>query len=603
LRVWGRAGRAVGPGRTKRYLLPSPWGKITPLEKVTVTVSRASFFRGKGIETSPVSVKRIEDYDLFDDYLKREIKQTHAVLRNSLPHPVSVLMRAYARTGGTSTLAFASLEPNEERVVGDERLKAAPKDHLPTVDRLRGRFERIEIVDWSVLLDEAHGDARGDLERAWRGRYRWPYPSKAPVEGNVAFDITDHQSGAKAKGTASFVLPGQGPSTLASKPALDDALQSAVLQAIYASLRELRAISLEELLERTDIELVDRQPGGIVVVHARPKALNQYVLDHPVMTLTDGRITAATDASLALTEIITFTNTVLPDGRYAHGASETLWDTIPTGVTLIEKQGIRHEEERGLVRPADAVRETFDRLGGARRFSSRIAFTGLRLSQAIESGTPAGEGASVLRAAWTRPWLYPTAPRDLSGTLEIDTEATLTNWLNEKTLKGRLNIVGWTGSNGAPHSGYEFRVSGKFSTEGRQQIGDLARARLSIWTRGDFAGRALFDEAFRGCTIRRTETDGVLVVEGHAQINGVRIENGLPVEIRYRDGTRVRRVFQDYRGHLVPTRTEWIHPDRTAVLTATFRNLGQTLLFPTRIEIKDWFHAGWGPEIYTFSLK
>jgi hypothetical protein len=321
------------------------------------------------------------------------------------------------------------------------------------------------------------------------------------------------------------------------------------------------------------------------------------------MIIKDGVIVGAESAGLSLREIVAYTNGELPDGRVAHMARVIRNDRIPLPEVILEKQELRLRSAGGLITPEEATRESRDRLNGTPGFTSRIEFLELRPQGAREKGAASGEGVRALRAAWSRPYRYPVTPRDLQGTLEIECAATVANWLGEKELKGRLEISAWTGDNATPHGGYEFSLRGKFSDAGKRQMADLARARLTIWTRQDFAGRPLFDEAFKGCVIGAAEEEGLHPVVGHASIRGVRIAKGLPVEVQLLDGTRLLREFEDYRGNLVCVRINWHFPDHTAQISTSFKALGRGLIFPTRIEMRDWFSSGWGPEIYRYRLR
>ncbi|MEZ6194121.1 MAG: hypothetical protein R3F20_00090 [Planctomycetota bacterium] len=188
--------------------------------------------------------------------------------------------------------------------------------------------------------------------------------------------------------------------------------------------------------------------------------------------------------------------------------------------------------------------------------------------------------------------------------MTIEAAASKDNWLGEAEIKGRLRVTGCTGRNESPHLDYEYRPSGKMSAEGRRTVGDLAAARSSIWTRGDFAGRASFEETFRGCALRALPDDpDRIAVEGHREIASVKIEKDLPVEVVRKNGETLRYRFERKDGRLLPTATEWVFGDRVAVIETDFKKLASDFYYPSRVTMRDWFHAGWGPEVYTYRLK
>ncbi len=610
--VWGRAGRAVRPGGKLRYWLPAVWGGKALLAKTSVTVTRASFFRGKGRKKPPVRVLSLEDYKTVDDFTHQPVKRTQVTVQNLTDFPVDVIFRAIPKPQGPPRLLAAHLAPRAKRVLGNDAtadLMQEPLDRSPTFGLVEGRFSSCDVIDWSVLVDDGAARARELLEPAWRDLLRWPAAPDTDVVGSASYALWKQSADDPLTGVARFHLkPGRPGSQLETKPALEASLRQQLLYDVGRSLRLMARFSFDELERRTSFVMVDAFPDGSVQVWARPKERRMYVLREPVLLLRDGRIQRTEEVNPWLRRVSRFTNVILEDGRYAPVEMEArnVAQLIARPPVIVEKMKWAYRMRGGRLEPDKVMRESFDPLSGAPTFRAELAFKEIALQGPREAGAPEGEGVAILRGAWEKPYRYPPGAVTLEGRLSIACESTREDWVASSKIEGRIRLDGWTGRPHAsmvPFSTSRIRPKGRFSPSGKRQINDLFRARMSIWTRQDFSGRRHFDVFFRGCRIHAPDPEGWLTVEGHDRVAAVRVVDGLPVAVRDRTDEVHRRRFAKVKGFLVPVETTWVFDDREASVAVTYRGIGHGLLVPRRIVIRDWFARGWGPETYELNLR
>ncbi len=610
--VWGRAGRAIPPGGKLRYWLPAVWGGKSLLAKTSVTVTRASFFRGKGRTKPPVRILSLEDFKTVDDFTHQPVKRTQAIVQNLTDFPVDVVLRATPKPKGPPRLFAAHLAPRAKRVLGNDAnrdLMNEPVDRTPTFGIMEGRFSSLEVVDWSVIVDDGAALAEELLEPAWRNLYRWPATAETEVVGRASFALWKLPVDEPLEGRVRFRLKLGGPgSRLDEEPPLDPALQAQLLIDVGRSLHPMTHRSFEELKRRCSFIMVNAFLDGSVQVWARPRTRRTYVLKEPILLLRDGRIQRTEEVNPWLRRVTTIKNIELADGRYAPTSMETVTiaQLIARPPLVLEKRSWTYRTRDGIVQPETAKRESFDGLNGTQKYRTELSFEKIALEGPRDAGVPEGEGLAFLRSAWERPYRYPPGAVTLEGSLRIDCENTREDWALSPRIEGRLKLEGWTGRPNASHVPFamsRLRPKGRFSASAKRQIDDLFRARMSIWTRQDFSGRPLFDVFFRGCKIHAPDAEGWLKVEGHERVAAVRIEKGLPVAVRDRTGAVHRRRFTQVKGFLVPVETRWAFDDREASVMVTYRGMGPGLLVPRRIVLRDWFLPGWGPEVYDFKLR
>ncbi|HGY92929.1 MAG TPA: hypothetical protein ENK43_17325 [Planctomycetes bacterium] len=611
-RVWGRAGRAIPPGGKLRYWLPAVWGGKALLEKTSVTVTRASFFRGKGRSKPPVRILSLEDFQAMDDFTHQPVKRTQVSVQNLTDFAVDVIFRATPKPKGAPRLFAAHLAPRAKRILGTDAnrdLMNEPIDRSPTYGIVEGRFSSLDVIDWSVLVDDGAALAKDLLEPAWRDFYRWPVTSATEVVGKAAFALRKLPADDPFEGSIRFRLKLGGPgSRLEAEPPVDAALQGQLLVDVGRSLHPMTHLSFEELEDRCSFTLVDAFLDGSVQVWVRSKTRRTYVLTEPVLLLRDGRIQRTEEVNPWLRRVTTIKSVDLEDGRYAPAEMKTvsIAQLIARPPLVVERRFWTYRARDGIVQPETAKREAFEEFTGNARYRTELRFENIAFEGPRELGAPTGEGLAYLRRAWEKPYRYPPGAVNFEGSLRIDCETTQEDWASSPRIEGRLKLEGWTGrpsASNVPFATSRLRPKGRFSASAKRQIDDLFRARMSIWTRQDFSGRPLFDVFFRGCKIHAPDAEGWLKVEGHERVAAVRIDKGRPVAVRDRSGEVHRRRFAKVKGFLVPVETRWAFDDREALITVTYREMGRGLLVPRRIVMRDWFLPGWGPETYDFRLR
>ncbi len=602
LLTWGKAGRAIPPNGKLRYFFPDPWPN-TPLDKVTVDITRASFFRGAGQKKSPVSIVKIEQIKVFDDYLKQKVKTTRVLLRNKIDLPVDLLLVVRTKAGKKPTIMSAHLEGNEEKFIGESNTPGADfLLHARGFQMFYGRFKVVQIVDWTVQYPAATTLGEEILETAWRQRYRWDLGEKSEVIGTVHFAFEEFGNFGRSMGVFDFRRSADGRIQFDLTRPAGKGKKGALARAIATTIEDFTSVTFDALKEKSVFVLLDRLNDGRDIVWVKSKKKNSRSLPAPIMTIKDNQIVNEKWTDANIYPNYHRTNTQLKDGRFCAATKKGIYHPGMLPETPIFDSSVVAGTFGSIFGPKDAMLRLYEFGSGKPVAQIALSFSGIKITGEKVVGAISGNGVSLLRAAWQRPYRYPSGSLNLKGTLALQVAKTNENWWGYEQLEGRIKFVGWRGA-GKVFDDFHFKVKEKLSKEAKKAVDDLARARLSIWSRQDFCARPLFERAFRGCAITRGDENGLVRVKGHERIMAVRVTKGLPVEVRYNDGTYHVRRFKKVKSNWVPVETQWHFPDRTAILRTKFKQLNRAWLFPITQKYENWFHPGWGPETYNFTLK
>lgn len=610
--VFGRAGRAVQPGRSERYYFPIPWG-YEP-KKARITVAAASFFRGRGVDDAPVTAGRPKDRTVRDDFSGQDVVITEVELRNTLPRPVEVIVALRGPHLPGVFLCMERLAPSSTRTVGNPYGESTSYVGRPgTYSAVQLRFDDVEVVDWSVAFDPEDDDARDHLTAAVARRYRWPDPPP-DATGRIRFRVRPHSTARgvpAATGAADFTVRDGALRVRLPQdsPALRQHLESVLGRAIHLLKDPVDA----DFVRRHDVRTSEPGPPLVLLVghdDGGDAAACAACID-PFVVLDDDRITA-TIGSLVDPEIReTYENRTLDDGRYVpervRSTSELRGD-----LTVREDWAFDFRVHDGVLMPRE-ITALENRFGtDDPEIETTIEVTDVdvdvdatALADPNAAAAPSGPAAEELRAIWDAAYRYPETRVDLEGSFEIEVPRDSNDWWNQDRLFGRFRMEGYDGRRG-PREGIgvfdamTVETDASFSDVVRAQVDGLAVARYSIWTRQDFCGRLSFDEAFRGTTVTRGERPDTFRVDGpDPRYLEVEAKDGVVTRLLLADGTTQTFRFARVEGELVPVETRWDLGPHESRITAKFHQIGDRL-FATEWEVRDWFLEGFGPEVFRY---
>ena len=581
----GRAGRAVRPGRTERWWLPRPF---TGDEKVRwhVWVIAASFFDGPGFTECPATLGELVD--------------SRAELKNQSQYPVRVLLRSPAEDGRVRLFA-EDLGPDEERRIGADARPAMMADLPQDLPPVHGELDELEIVDWSVLVDTRSEVGRNRLEAAWEVAARWAEPQPV-LRGEVQY-VMEGQSWSLPsdgfRGRASFALhPGDGV-RLDSKRELDDRERSALVYGIGSAFAPLRRPDFATWARGREFQIDGDEPLR-VFVPSTPGGNGAFSL-LSIHEIVGGRIVRSFSPGVDSRLEEVYRDVPAPDGRalrvfaeQAQVSFERRW--------LQQRSTWKHAFTDGLPWVQEYLEERF---GFDNEPTGRLQLTieEVRFEAARDrSAAPTGSGVDALRAAWEQGYRYPEG-MDVRARFTVSTPQKPSEWLSRRQTNGRVRFEGWRG--GVPCcASFDVDVD-RVRGEEAESLASIFQARTSIWCRQDPAGRRPFREVFAGAVIEpRPNRPGLFDVE-HREIREVRVRDGRVAAMALQDGRHREIDWAMRHGELVPIEVRERFGDRTSRVGLKWGKLEAQAsepvrLFPTELEIEDWFYEGWGPETYQF---
>jgi hypothetical protein len=542
-RRYGRAGRAV-PARGKRtYLLVAPVARAD-VRGARVRVAAASFFRGAPVDDPPVRVasRRV---DRMQDAALGPLPRTLVTLENTADRSVDAIFRATIRrpVAGT-TLLQRHLAPGEtvEWEVAESPFGATRY--------VGAEVTKLELVDWSVVRDDARARAAELLAGALARWRRWPADAPA-LAGRVILE----QDGARREGA--FVVR-------AGRVTVEDAGDEA-RQELERLFRIVRAAPLPT---EGDVHLARRGPrarigaeGEGVDVGGQPAAL---------VEVEGGRVVATW-------------------GHPETGRER--WDTRTAGDgwlltgTFHDHAGTRHvrrfayEQVAGLHVPV-ALEESWTWPTLGRRKVVRITLRDVRVHRGGEARLDDGPAAQAVRAAWDGVYRHPDAVR--TGRIRVRYPADHAEWRGVRKVEADFRL-----SDAHDHFAV---LDGKLAEEAREALGFLIGGRLSMWRGVDFAATRPFAEVFAGATF--SGEDGDYAVKD-APFTRVEVRDGRVHALTLADGRRRVYEWRKVGDAWVVAKAKMGDEE----FRVRWRRLRSGYIAPVRIEIENRFGPDWGVEV------
>lgn len=542
-RRYGRAGRAV-PARGKRtYLILAPVARAD-VRGARVHVTAASFFRGAPVDEPPVRVTA-RKVDRMQDAALGPLPRTLVTLENTADRPVDAIFRATIRrpVAGT-TLVRRHLAPGE---TAEWEIAESP---FGATRYAGAEVTKLELVDWSVVRDEARERAAALLSGALARWRRWPADAPA-LAGGVRYA----KDGQRAEGT--FVVR-DGRVTVTG--AGDEARQA--LERLF------RLVRVTPAPREADLYLARRGPparigaeGDSVDLGAGPAAL---------VEVDDGRVVATW-------------------GHPETGRER--WDTRAAGdgwvltSTFHDHAGTRHARRLAYAQVAGlqvpvAFEESWTWPTLGRRKVERLTLLNVRVHRGGEAPLDDGPAAQAVRAAWDGVYRHPDAVR--TGRVRVTYPSAHAEWRGVRKVEAEFRLT----------DAYDhFAVlDKKLTEEARDQLAFLIGGRLSMWRGVDFAATRPFAEVFSGATFSGADGDYAII---DAPFTRVEVRDGRVHALTLADGRR--RVYQWRK-----VGDAWVVAKATTgdeEFRVRHRRLKSGYVAPVHIEIEKRFGPDWGIEV------
>ena len=581
----GRRGRAVPPNGEQSYWLIVPTqGRPRGRPQLEVRVARALLHDGPALEAAPVSIGSIRHDHVTEGGSRYEVATL--ATENTLERAADVLLLARCTEPDRMRWLFPARVPPGRGEVTLEGLTPTLEWDRPSPRTLGVHVVAAEVVDWTAVFDAADAPVLAAFHDAWRAWRRWDEP---PVGWGGRFRLrSTRDEGGKqvtTRMTGRFTIGASGEPAIEVTDAAGTEQRSPPRSTFALMFRDLRRPSLEELQRGAGLRPFD---ATRVVVpsdgrHQEPGDLFE---------VQDGRIVASTDSDWHERQKWTWTPEPLGDGYVI--ARRTFWQ---------QALGEHIQEQRshvllpgGIVFPTRLWRE--ERWG---QLTTRYELVlddlepGARMASDV---APSGAAAVALRAVWDAVHAYPQARFDVPADVDVEHRNTDGVWAGVPRVRGKLRLLGVRGFS-MPQRMWrecEFEAQGQDLSAGtRAALENAVADRLGLWRGRDLAGRAPFDVAFRGATVRKT-APGTFAIDGGSVERLVAVD-GVPHEVRFAGG---RHSFYEWQA-VGAARVVGEVRSGGETLTARWRKVGHGVLFPSELRFEKVFGDDWGPETLRFT--
>lgn len=608
--AFGRAGRAIAPGAKQRYWFPAPYGLEQKGARVRVT--SASFFRGAVASKPPVVLGKLRREQRRDDATGRSYRCALFAMENKADAPVDVLMLASGGSLRQPFLLMERLAALETREVGDGASGGSYVGRPGTYSLVQGDFDKVEIIDWSVVWPTDAQRARELLLAAWNNDYRWEAPD-LPVHGRFRYQVdalTTNRGVPDGSGEGTFRVRATD-SMLVEIDRDDAALRGFVSEQVGRAFAGLRRPAPETLLADHQVRIVRLSaPLRLQLMHVADGNCRRCL--DPFVDIADGHIVGGRGSLVEPYSETRRTLIAAADGRMLE-AGLTQVVTLRGTESIRGVQQTTYVEVGGVVMPRTFESQAFSLSGNSLEITARLTFDAIEIDRSAEAAAiangppppPAGPAAAELRALWEGAYRYPATPVTLRGRVVVDAPNSRFDWQMRTRVAARFELAGYSGRRSVSDSTVceraTYEVEGVDKPETRNAIADLLRARYSIFARQDVCGRPSFEEQFAGATIARGGAGDTFVLERCA-IREIEFQRGLIKRMAQDDGTVLRVRYAEVDGHPVPVETRMKFADRESIITAKFARIDAERVFPVEVEIRDWFTPGVGPETYRYEI-
>lgn len=592
---FGRAGPMVAPRGKATYPLLVPKAP-KELKGVSVEVLSASFAEElPDLPREPASIATVgrpSSENRFDDERGRSLDRSFLPLENRLDHPVDLVLRAeFSEPFRATSLVTARLEPGEsvQHVVRDlplGRLAGAGE-----VSYLGAKITKLELVDWSALVDDGTARATQILRQAWEGWRRVP-EERFPLSARFSIDVDGPAGSSSARGTLRFLADN---SVRVEAEGAAGAVSDAKELAEDLSWSLTRP-PLDALLEGNELQLQALGATSILRLRHAP-FLRMQGATH--LGLRDGRIVF--DASGPLGGGLR--NSWLGRGE---GDDGTGWRLLGRDVLLstlddLPDRELRIDWSAGPVALPAVVRVRDQGILGREVVRTTLTLGDWRsgVELGAEPVVPAGPLAERLREAWDGFYRYPDPDVVLEGAFQATNAGNDDLWGGVRKVKGSFALRRFQG---AFWRDTAFELDGRWDDLEAARLVSAVRDRFLMWSVRDlhreprfataFAGVELVEEAGGWIGVRGGPVEGVRVVDG--RVVALRRFGG-EVELRWRKIADVLVVAE----RTVGRESVEVEYARVGAKARGDDRGGAPWLLPTAVTFRDVFTGRdrrWGPE-------
>jgi hypothetical protein len=595
--VYGRAGRVIAPNKKDRFIVqvrqspPDLGGAKARVSLATVHSTETLGSAAKDVVR--VGKKRVEEQ--FDALRNERLPRTWVPLANQLASPIDVTLRLELEGRfPCSALVRTRLAPNEEvDFVISEILFFPIDDEGITGGPIGVDAKSVELVDWSVVVDDGAALARAELERAWNSWARIApemFPMRAPFRAHVVligrfgnlgerFDLDENVLG-------TIVVEANGDFTLLDEAGkrLVGGVERELREAVGPAVLHMARPTLDEALAPCKLSLLSSGDEVHVAIEGNERIFGSKLAD---VAIADGRIASTGWIDAASLGRRVWSSRVEADGRWrvdeSFLANDTQGDERLTlrfgdGGALVR---IEHTTEGKLLQDPTSIVVRFG------TWSSNAA-------PAAAEPAPTGELADRLRAAWDAFHRHPDPEATIQGSYVVTTPGTDGVWLGRTRVEGTFELAGmedvfWRHSRTTV-------AEKKISKYEHDVLANAVEDRILMWSGPDLCRRPRFDVEFAGAALTAGE-DGWIVVE-RARWTGVQLVDGHVAAVRNGSGAVTTIRWEELEGARLPV--EYRTGD--VVVLLDWARVDEKWFHPKRAEFSGNFGPDWGPEVIVFDV-
>lgn len=595
----GRAGRVIAPKKKERFVVqvrqspPELSGAKARVAHSTVHAVEILGYAAKDVVR--VGKKRVED--VFDAARNERLARTFVPLANALAAPIDVtlLVEVQGRFP-CSALVRTRLAPNEELDFVIAELLFETNDMGGASGPIGVDAKSVELVDWSVVVDDGAALARAELERAWNAWARVAperFPMRAPYRAHVVllgrfgqvgarFDIDENVLG-------TIVVEANGEFALLDEAGkrLVGGVERNLREAVGSAVLHMARPTLEEALNDCTLSLLSSGEEMRVSIEG-----NERIFGAPLaeIGLAHGRIVSSGWIDAGTLGRHVWSSRSKPNERWR--VDETFRASDSQGDERLALRFAEAGDEGTLVRIEHTTEGKL--LQDPTSIVVRFGAWSSNAAPVEMPPAPTGELADRLRAAWDGFHRHPDANATLFGTYDITTPGTDDVWLGRKRVEGTFELGGienqfWRHSK----TTVDDKKLSKFEHD---LLVNAVEDRFLMWSGPDLCRRPLFDVEFAGAEL--SEGEGGWIRDANLPGHGVRVVDGRVVALTNFAGAVTEVEWTTIDGVLLPS----VYRTGDVVVQLAWARVDEAWFHPTRAEFSGHFGPEWGPETIEFDV-
>jgi hypothetical protein len=594
--VFGRAGRVIAPNKKERFVVqvrqspPDLGGAKARVSLATVHATETLGAAAKDVVD--VGKKRVDDY--FDALRNERLPRTIVPLANQLASPIDVTLRLELEGRfPCSALVRTRLAPNEEVDFVVSEVLFATEDEGGGGGPIGVDAKSVELVDWSVVVDDGAALARTELERAWNSWARVEpekFPMRASFRAHVVligrfenlgerFDLDEDVLG-------TIVVEANGDFTLLDEAGqrLAGGVERDLRNAVGSAVLHMARPTLEEALAPCTVSLLSSGDEVHVAIEGNERIFGSKLAD---VAIANRRIASTGWIDAASLGRSVWSSRVEADGRWRVDESFRANDTQGD-----ERLALRFGDDGALVRLEHTTEGKL--LQDPTSIVVRFGTWTSNAAPAAAEPAPTGELADRLRAAWDAFHRHPDPEATLHGSYVVTSPGTDGVWLGRTRVEGTFELTGIEGVFWR-HSRTTVAEK-KISKYEHDALANAVEDRILMWSGPDLCRRPRFDVEFAGAALTAGE-DGWIVVE-HARSTGVQLVDGHVAAVRNGSGAVTTIRWKELEGVRLPVE----YRTGEVVVLLDWARVDEKWFHPKRAEFRGNFGPEWGPEVMVFDV-